>query len=248
MDIVLHKDEPSAGERDAVDAVLGPPDSGWVGALTTSDRDRRVARGGHAARAQRHLLLPVLHAVQSRSGWISPGALNYICQRLTIPPAEAYGVATFYALFSLEPQPPAVAHVCTDIACMTGGAKRLCADLEARIGPKGGQHGSNGAGPGEDPIWLESPCLGMCEMAPVAMVTMAGEHHAQVRVPQVGQRREVVRRGVFLGDREGVLVGASAGSSTVSPRGSTSAVRAATVAAASGVATGGASGPLASRL
>ena len=125
MDIVLHKDEPSAGERDAVDAVLGPPDSRWVGALTTSDRDRRVARGGHAARAQRHLLLPVLHAVQSRAGWISPGALNYICQRLTIPPAEAYGVATFYALFSLEPQPPAVAHVCTDIACMAGGAKRL---------------------------------------------------------------------------------------------------------------------------
>ena len=34
MDIVLHKDEPSAGEREAVDAVLGPPDSRWVGALT----------------------------------------------------------------------------------------------------------------------------------------------------------------------------------------------------------------------
>ena len=183
MDIVLHKDEPSAGERDAVDAVLGPPDSRWVGALTTSDRDRRVARGGHAARAQRHLLLPVLHAVQGRAGWISPGALNYICRRLTIPPAEAYGVATFYALFSLEPQPPAVAHVCTDIACMAGGAKRLCADLEAQIGPKGGhQHGSNGAGPGEDPIWLESPCLGMCELAPVAMVTMAGEEPRETSI------------------------------------------------------------------
>ena len=182
MDIVLHKDEPSAAERDAVDAVLGPPDSRWVGALTTSDRDRRVARGGHAARAQRHLLLPTLHAVQSRAGWISPGALNYICQRLTIPPAEAYGVATFYALFSLEPQPPAVAHVCTDIACMAGGAKKLCADLETRIGPKGGQHGSNGAGPGEDPIWLESPCLGMCEMAPVAMVSIAGEEPREVSV------------------------------------------------------------------
>jgi NADH-quinone oxidoreductase subunit F len=182
MDIVLHTDEPSAGERDAVDAVLGPPDSRWVGALTTSDRDRRVARGGHAARAQRHLLLPVLHAVQARAGWISPGALNYICQRLTIPPAEAYGVATFYALFSLEPQPPAVAHVCTDIACMVGGAKQLCADLEARIGPKGGHHGSNGAGPGEGPIWLESPCLGMCETAPAAMVSLAGEAPREVSV------------------------------------------------------------------
>ena len=158
-----------------------PTAVGWAPS-PRRDRDRRVARGGHAARAQRHLLLPVLHAVQSRAGWISPGALNYICQRLTIPPAEAYGVATFYALFSLEPQPPAVAHVCTDIACMAGGAKKLCADLEARIGPKGGQHGSNGAGPGEDPIWLESPCLGMCEMAPAAMVSIAGEEPREVSV------------------------------------------------------------------
>ena len=40
----------------------------------------------------------------SASGWISPGALNYIARRLTVPPADVYGVATFYALFSLEPR------------------------------------------------------------------------------------------------------------------------------------------------
>ena len=70
-----------------------------------TQRGRRpLARGGHAARDQRHLLLPALHAVQERVGWISPGALGYVCRRLTIPPAEAYGVATFYALFALEPR------------------------------------------------------------------------------------------------------------------------------------------------
>jgi NADH-quinone oxidoreductase subunit F len=169
MDIVLHNEVPSKGERDAVDAVLGPPGSSWEGATETSERDRRVARGGHAARAQRHLLLPTLHAVQSRAGWISRGALNYICQRLTIPPAEAYGVATFYALFSLEPQPPVVAHICTDVACIAGGSNELCAALEQRIGPEG-QHPGNGQA-----IWLESPCLGVCERAPAAMVTVAGE-------------------------------------------------------------------------
>src|SRR6185295_7845349 len=130
MDIVLHNEAPTAGERAAVDAVLGPPTSSWEGASESSDRDKRVARGGHAARARRHLLLPTLHAVQGRAGWISRGALNYICQRLTIPPAEAYGVATFYALFSLEPQPPVVAHVCTDVACIARGSADLVADLE----------------------------------------------------------------------------------------------------------------------
>jgi len=169
MDIVLHNEAPSAAERDAVDAVLGPPASSWEGATERSARDERVARGGHAARARRHLLLPTLHAVQARVGWISRGALNYICQRLTIPPAEAYGVATFYALFSLEPQPPVVAHVCTDVACIARGSADLVADLERTVGPEG-EHPGNGQA-----IWLQSPCLGVCERAPAVMVTEAGD-------------------------------------------------------------------------
>ena len=133
-----------------------------------SARDQRVARGGHAARAQRHLLLPTLHALQSRVGWISRGALNYVCRRLTIPPAEAYGVASFYALFSLEPQPPVVAHVCTDVACIARGSQELVATLERTVGPEGSHPGNGQA------VWHESPCLGMCEYAPAAMLTVAG--------------------------------------------------------------------------
>ena len=44
---------------------------------------------------RRQYLLPVLHAIQDRKGWISPGALNYACRRLEVPPAEAFGVADF---------------------------------------------------------------------------------------------------------------------------------------------------------
>jgi NADH-quinone oxidoreductase subunit F len=50
-------------------------------------------------------LLPALHALQSCVGWISQGGLNYVSERLTVPPAEAYGVATFYAMFSVQPGP-----------------------------------------------------------------------------------------------------------------------------------------------
>jgi NADH-quinone oxidoreductase subunit F len=169
MDIVLHDIAPSDAERAAVDAVLGPPGSTWEGATGRVDRDEHVAIGGRAARDQRHLLLPVLHAVQARAGWISRGALDYLCRRLTIPPAEAHGVASFYALFSLQPQAPVVGHVCTDVACLAGGAPALCAELHQRFGPPGG-HQSNG-----NAIWLESPCLGLCERAPATLVTVAGE-------------------------------------------------------------------------
>jgi NADH-quinone oxidoreductase subunit F len=168
VDLRIQDQTATAVERQAVDAVLGEPDTGWVGAAR-SEADGHFARGGHAARSQRHLLLPTLHAVQARAGWISPGALGYICRRLTIPPAEAYGVASFYALFALEPRPPVVAHVCTDIACMCRGSQMLVAELESTVGPAG-EHPGNGHA-----IWLESPCLGLCERAPAVLLTEAGE-------------------------------------------------------------------------
>ncbi len=170
MDLRLTNQEPSEAEREAVDAVLGPPASAWEGGERGADG--HTAQGGHAARAQRHLLLPVLHAVQGRVGWISPAALGYVCRRLTVPPAEAYGVASFYALFALEPRAPVVAHVCTDIACMCSGSRELVSELERTVGPSG-EHPSNGSS-----IWLESPCLGLCEQAPAVLVTRAGTEPA----------------------------------------------------------------------
>ncbi len=159
----------SPAERAAIDAVLGPPESHWAGGARNPATDGHAARGGHAARARRDLLLPVLHAIQDRIGWISQPALNYVCRRLTIPPAEAYGVATFYALLSTTPRPPVVAHVCDDIACRLAGAEQLCAELEAAMGPAGAptRHGTT--------TWLRSPCLGLCDRAPAAMLAVAGD-------------------------------------------------------------------------
>ncbi|HEY7702464.1 MAG TPA: NAD(P)H-dependent oxidoreductase subunit E, partial [Candidatus Limnocylindrales bacterium] len=167
----------SPAERAAVDAVLGPPESGWVGGLRRSGVDGRVARGGHAIRARRSELLPALHAVQDRIGWISQPALNYISRRLAVPPAEAYGVATFYALFATTARPPVMAHVCDDIACRLAGAESICDDLTRTVGPEGVADADGRSG------WLRSPCLGLCERAPAALITAAGE---QPRVASAG--------------------------------------------------------------
>jgi NADH-quinone oxidoreductase subunit F len=161
----------SPAERAAVDAVLGPPATRWVGGERSPGREGHVAHGGHAARSQRDKLLPVLHAVQDRIGWISQPALNYVCKRLTIPPAEAYGVATFYALFTTKPRPPVVAHVCDDIACRVAGAEDLISDVERALGPEATANPDGRIG------WLRSPCLGRCERAPAALVTVAGQQH-----------------------------------------------------------------------
>jgi len=149
LDLKFLDASPTDDERRAVDDLLGPPRDGWTGGERD---DLRVARGGRDAREQRHLLLPALHALQSGVGWISEGGLNYVCRRLTVPPAEAYGVATFYAMFSVKPRPDTLVHVCDDLACRVNGATELCERLEDEV-PEGS--------------WVRSPCLGMCEQAPV---------------------------------------------------------------------------------
>src|SRR5436853_3322252 len=145
VDLRLPSAEPSNAEREAIDAVVG----------AAAADDGRVAR---ADRTRRHLLLPALRAAQRRVGWVSEGALGYASARLDVPPADAYGVATFYALISLEERPAEVLHVCTDLSCALAGAE---------------------VPPGAHP----SPCLGLCERAPASMRTIAGPEPREEQIP-----------------------------------------------------------------
>jgi NADH-quinone oxidoreductase subunit F len=104
--------------------------------------------------------------------------LGYICERLTIPPAEAYGVATFYALIDTRPRPSTLIHVCDDIVCSRYGANELKKSIEAELGSSG----RNGSGIG----WVPSPCLGQCDRAPAAMVHTAGAGYTNVAPAQAG--------------------------------------------------------------
>ena len=153
MDLKTRGVAPSAPERAAIESVLGPADAD-VG------RDRV---GGASLRARRHLLLPVLHAVNDRVGWISPPAIDHIAERLDVSPAEIYGVVTFYGLFSTAERPERQVHACVDLVCRTRGVSED--DLPAGVHP--------------------SPCLGMCEQAPAAFVTEAGEAVRRVSLGDV---------------------------------------------------------------
>ena len=115
---------------------------------------------------RRHLLLPALRAAQRRVGWVSEGALAYATRRLEVAPADAYGVATFYHLLALEERPADVTHVCTDLACAL-----------------------KGSGTADHP----AACLGLCDVAPASLRTIAGEEPRELQLPD--------RRGVVHGDR-----------------------------------------------
>ena len=173
MDLRVTEAPASAVEREAVESVLGPPESGWSGGARTL-LDGHVAIGGLArARDRRRLLLPVLHALQDRVGWISSGALGYLCERLDVAPAEVYGVASAYALFRYEPGPPVVVHVCDDVACRAACGGDPTEPIAARFGPAGS---ALGRVDGRAAVtWRPSPCLGHCEHGSAALVQQAGE-------------------------------------------------------------------------
>jgi NADH-quinone oxidoreductase subunit F len=155
VDLRLSSAVPTAAERDAVDTAL----SGVLGGCAA---DEHFADAGHDARGRRHLLLPALYAVSDEIGWISEGALNHIARRLSVPPAEVYGVATFYAMFSTESRAPRVVHVCDDIVCGPAGGEAIATALAAELGAEGA-------------CWVRSPCLGLCERAPAVLHQIAGE-------------------------------------------------------------------------
>ena len=162
MDIRTSGGPPTDAEIAAVDGVLGAPVSLWEGGERTP-ADDHLARGGHASRSRRDLLLPALHALQDEIGWISRGGLEYACRRLDVPPADAYGVATFYDRFALDQQPPLTVTVCDDVVCKCAGADDLCRAFD-------------------DAVVRRSPCLGLCDRAPAARVERSGRAHAEGRL------------------------------------------------------------------
>jgi NADH-quinone oxidoreductase subunit F len=182
VDIRTTGGPPTAAEIAAVDGVLGPPESLWEGG-TRTPADDHFARGGRELRSKRDLLLPVLHGLQDEVGWISRGGLDYACRRLNVPPAEAYGVASFYDRFALAEQPALTVTICDDIACKCAGAD----DLLQRLG---------------DAAVHRSPCLGLCDRAPAARIERSGRAHAerQLAPASVDAIAELLRGGKWPDD------------------------------------------------
>jgi NADH-quinone oxidoreductase subunit F len=110
-------------------------------------------------------LLPALHAAQKIYGWISEPVATEIARALRVPLADVHGVIEFYSLFYNEPTSRHVIRVCTDVACALKGGKDVLNHLCSHHGLDAGQT------TGDLSLTIESsPCLGLCEHAPVALV------------------------------------------------------------------------------
>jgi NADH-quinone oxidoreductase subunit F len=115
-------------------------------------------------------LLPALHAAQTVYGWLPEEIAAEVARSLHVPLADVHGVIEFYSLFYNEPLGKKVIRVCTDQACALKGAKGI---LDHLCFHHGIQPGGTTAG---QAVSIEaSPCLGLCELAPAALVDEEAE-------------------------------------------------------------------------
>jgi len=113
-------------------------------------------------------LLSILEAVQNHHPrrYLPEDELRYIAARLRIPLARLYSVATFYALFNLEPQGEHTICICRGTACHTRGSRDLLESARLALGLRHGAEESLTSGDGKITIRTVA-CFGQCALAPV---------------------------------------------------------------------------------
>lgn len=121
-------------------------------------------------------LLPALHAAQKLHGWVSEETAAEIAKALRVPLADVHGVIEFYSLFYNKPTAKRVIRVCTDVACALKDADGVLNHLCEHHGLKPGQ-----TKPDLSLTIEASPCLGLCEHAPVALVGNEAETNINLK-------------------------------------------------------------------
>jgi NADH-quinone oxidoreductase E subunit len=107
---------------------------------------------------RRSALIPLCHLAQEQDGWLRPEAISEIGELCGVTAAEVKGTATFYDMLHTEPVGKYVVAVCTNIACLLGGALELLEHAESTLGVRAGGTTSDGVF-----TLHEAECLADCD-------------------------------------------------------------------------------------
>jgi len=110
-------------------------------------------------------LLPILHAIQDRIGFVPESAVPIVAEVLNLSRAEVHGVLTFYHLFRRSPPGQDTIYVCRAEACQAMGARALETYIKERLGIDFHETTKDGRFSLE-PIY----CLGNCACSPAVMI------------------------------------------------------------------------------
>jgi NADH-quinone oxidoreductase subunit E len=119
----------------------------------------------YPAGKQKSALLPILHLVQAKLGWVSPLAMDKVADYLQIQSIEVYEVASFYSMYFLRPQGKYMLEVCRTGPCCLVGAEKIMDHIEQKLGVKEGEVTADGLF-----SWRGVECLAACGFAPVLQI------------------------------------------------------------------------------
>lgn len=123
-------------------------------------------------------LIMILQAIQKQFNYLPRPALNYLATKIGIPYSKIYGVATFYATFSLEPRGRNIISICTGTACHVRGAERIREQISENL------HITDGQTTPDKRFTLETVrCIGCCSLGPVVKIN--DDMHARINTDAV---------------------------------------------------------------
>jgi NADH-quinone oxidoreductase subunit E len=114
---------------------------------------------------QKSNLIPMLQNLQTKIGYVSKEGIYAIAAKLNVPPAEVYGVATFFAQFKFEPSGKYLIQVCMGTACHVNDSREVLGAVERELEITEGETTKDGLFTIE-----EVACLGCCSLSPVMMI------------------------------------------------------------------------------
>ncbi|MBM7855110.1 NADH-quinone oxidoreductase subunit E/NADP-reducing hydrogenase subunit HndA [Desulfohalotomaculum tongense] len=125
-------------------------------------------------------LIVVLAAIQQEMGYLPKDLMIKVAEELNVPLTDVYGVATFYAAFTLRPRGRHSINLCLGTACYVKGAPEVQAAIEKELKIKAGETT-------EDRRFTFDVvrCLGACGIAPV--MTVDGEVHPRMTPEKVSE-------------------------------------------------------------
>jgi NADH-quinone oxidoreductase subunit E len=129
--------------------------------------DKHVAK--YPPEWKQSAVMPALTLVQDHNGgWLTRALMDEVAAYLDIPETAVYEVATFYAMYDLEPVGRHKICVCNSVSCMLGGAEDLMHHIETQYKVEPGGTTAYGKF-----TFKEFECLGACRHAPVVMIDKA---------------------------------------------------------------------------
>lgn len=145
----------------------------------TPEQEERLRQIITEHKGQPGATMPVLQAAQDIFGYLPEEVQIMVAEGLDIPLSEVYGVASFYAQFSMNPKGRHQVSVCLGTACYVKGAADILSAVEQKLGIKTGSITNDGK------FSLDAcRCVGACGLAPVMMV--GSDVYGRLTPDQVG--------------------------------------------------------------